>query len=235
MPVIESSGSQSINAILWVGWADQDYVAARILLLRGLVVQGAALANTAVEKYLKAVCALSGIPYDGVDHDVCRLNGLLHHHGIKLELNAKFLRFLNKSYKLRYPDDLGPGFNIALNSTATLVEMDLTVQKIRRGFAFKKGGQSVETKLDGIKDTHSADLLTNNCAIGGANKEQLFAQPSWAYDLRVLDDRDILEGSYAVEKLSDDDNFERAGLTPVSGSEGRSFNLAWVPYQAKDA
>jgi hypothetical protein len=89
--------------------------------------------------------------------------------------------------------------------------------------------------LDGIKDTHSADLLTNNCAIGGANKEQLFAQPSWAYDLRVLDDRDILEGSYAVEKLSDDDNFERAGLTPVSGSEGRSFNLAWVPYQAKDA
>jgi HEPN domain-containing protein len=233
VPIITSSGSQSIDAALWVGWADQDYIAARILLLRGLVVQGATMANTAIEKYLKAVCALSGIPYEGVGHDVSKLSGLLYRQDIKLELNAKFLRYLNKSYKLRYPDDLGPGFNIALNSTATLVEMDLTVQGIRRGFGFQKDGKSVRTKLDGMKETHSADLLTNNCAIGGANKEQLFAQPSWAYDLRVLDNRVILEGSYGVEKLLDDDNFERAGLTPVAGSEGRSFTFAWLPYQAK--
>jgi hypothetical protein len=76
-------------------------------------------------------------------------------------------------------------------------------------------------------------LLTNNCAIGSATKEQLFAQPSWACDLRVLDDRGILEGSYAVEKLLDDDNFERAGLTPSAGSEGRGFTFAWPPYEAK--
>jgi HEPN domain-containing protein len=235
VPLIESTGSQSIDAILWIGWADQDYIAARILLLRGLVGQGAAVANTAIEKYLKGLCALSGIQYGGVDHDVCRLSGLLYRHGVALDLNAKFLRFLNKSYKLRYPDDLGPGFNIALNSTATLVEMDFTVDKIRRGFVFQKNGQPVGTKLEGIKKTHSTELLTNNCAITGTTKEQLFAQPSWAYDLRVLDDRTILEGSYAVEKLSDDDNFERSGLTPVSGSDGRSFKFAWLPWQGENA
>ena len=235
VPIINGSETQGIDAILWVGWADQDYIAARILLLRGLAVQGAALANTAIEKYLKAICALSGIPYGGVDHDVSRLNGLLYSRGVRLELNPKFLRFLNKSYKLRYPDDLGSGFNIALNSTAILVEMDLTVEKIRRGFVFRRNGQVIETKLDAMKKTHSAELLTNNCAVGGATKEQLFAQPSWAYDLRVLDNSTIFEFSYAVEKLSDDNNFERAGFRPVPGSEGRSSSLAWLPWQEKHA
>lgn len=233
MPVIKSSGSQSIDAILWVGWADQDYLAARILLLSGLVVQGAALANTAIEKYLKSVCALSGIPCDGIDHDVSRLNGLLYRQGIALELNAKFLRFLNKGYKLRYPDELGSGFNIALNSIATLVEMDLTVQGIRRRFKFQKNGKPAGTKLEGMMEGQSAQLLTNNCAIGGADKSQLFAQPSWSYDLRVLENRVILEASYVVEQLLDDDNFERAGLVPVDGSEGKSFTFAWLPRQSK--
>jgi hypothetical protein len=142
MPTIGSSGKQSIDTIHWVGWADQDYLAARILLLNGLVVQGTALACTAVEKYLKGVCTLSGIPFRSAGHDVSKLNGMLHHRSITLGLNAEFLRFLNKGYKLRYSDELAAGFNIALNSIATLTETDITVQRIRAGFAFKQNGKA---------------------------------------------------------------------------------------------
>ena len=229
MPKIESSGKQTIDTIHWVGWADQDYLAARILLLSGLVVQGAALACTAIEKYLKGVCTLSGIPCQGVGHDVSKLNGLLHHRKITLGLNSEFLRFLNKAYKLRYPDELAAGFNIALNSIATLAEMDITVQHIRTGFTFKQNGKAVTTKLDAALKSRPAELLAKNCVIGGANKLELFAQPSYSYDVRVLQNDVVMEASYVVERLLDDHNFERKGLAPVDGSEGKSFTLAWPP------
>jgi hypothetical protein len=39
----------------WLRWADDDHIAARQLLLDYLLVQGAALANTAIEKYFKTI------------------------------------------------------------------------------------------------------------------------------------------------------------------------------------
>jgi hypothetical protein len=229
MPTITSSGKQTIDTIHWVGWADQDYLAARILLLSGLVVQGAALACTAIEKYLKAVCTLSGIPCEGAGHDVSKLNGMLHHRDVTLGLNAEFLQLLNKAYKLRYPDELTTGFNVALNSIAILTETDLTVRKIRAGFSFKQNGKAVTTKLENAINSRPVDLLTKNCAIGGVSKAELFAQPSRCYDLRVLPNEVVMEASYIVERLLDDQNFGRKGFTPVEGSDGKSFKLAWPP------
>src|ERR1700690_1905024 len=49
------SGEPIVQIFHWLKWADSDYLAARILLLGRLVVNGAALANTAIEKYLKAL------------------------------------------------------------------------------------------------------------------------------------------------------------------------------------
>jgi HEPN domain-containing protein len=227
MPTVSSSGQKSIDTMHWVGWADQDYVGARILLLTGFVVQGAVLACTAVEKYLKAVCTLSGVPFEGVGHDVPKLNGLLHHKIIPLHLNVKFLRFLNKAYKLRYPDELAPGFNVALNSIAILIELDTTVHVIRAGFTFKRNGNSVTTKLEESLKNHTQELLTKNCALAGADKKQMYAEPSWAYDL--MPDGTVMEASYVVSRLLDEDNFTRNGFSPVEGSQGRSFKLAWPP------
>jgi hypothetical protein len=229
MPTISSSGKKSVDTMYWVGWADQDYVAARILLLTGLVVQGATLACTAVEKYLKAVCTISGVSYQGIGHDVCKLNGVLHHKRIPLHVNIKFLRFLNKAYKLRYPDELASGFNIALNSIATLVELDKTVHVIRAGFTFKRNGHSVTAKLEESLKNRTQELLIKNCALAGADKKQLFAEPSWSYDIRVMPDGTIIEASYVVTRLQGEDNFTRVAFDAIEGSQGRSFKLAWPP------
>src|SRR5579864_601158 len=229
MPTITSSGQRSIDTLHWVGWADQDYIAARVLLLTGLVVQGTALACTAIEKYLKGVCTLSQIRYRSVGHDVSRLNGLLIRQTISLGLDVRFLRFLDKAYGLRYPDELRPGFNFALNSTATLAELDLTVQRIRRGFKFTKDGSAATTKLEAALKARSAELLTKNCAISDSAKEAIFAQPSWSYDVRVLQNGVIIEAFYVVERLLGADHFNRKGLAPVDGSEGKQFILAWPP------
>ncbi len=231
MPMITGSGTQGIETSHWVAWADEDYIAARLLLLSGHVVPGTALAFTAVEKYLKAVCTLSGIPFEKVGHNVCKLNGLLHIRAVRLELNSDFLKLLNRAYKLRYPDELAEGFNVALNSSVVLAELDLTVERIRRGFHFMRNGEVTTTRLDHARKSQSPELLTKNCAFGNANKDQLFAEPSWCYEVRVFPHRGIMEVSYVIEKLPDQDNFRRKAFTPISGSEGRSFNLAWLPMQ----
>jgi HEPN domain-containing protein len=231
MPVITGAGTQGIETSHWVAWADEDYLAARLLLLSGHVVQGTALASTAVEKYLKAVCTLSGIPFRNVGHNVSKLNGLLHNRAIRLELNTDFLKLLNKAYKLRYPDELAEGFNVALNSIAVLAALDVTVERIRRGFQFVRNGEVTTTRLDHARKSQSPELLTKNCAFGNASKEQLFAEPSWCYEVRVFPHRGIMEVSYVVEKLPDQDNLRRNAFTPISGSEERSFNLAWLPMQ----
>jgi HEPN domain-containing protein len=95
----------------WIRWADADYLSARLLLLQGLLVQGAALANTAIEKYLKAVfChAQVKIPHG---HAIDALYAKVKAIGpTNLDLNESFLRLLRKAYKLRYPDDLNKVFS----------------------------------------------------------------------------------------------------------------------------
>lgn len=39
----------------WLEWAGNDYIAARLLFLNNLLVQGSGLSNTTIEKYLKTL------------------------------------------------------------------------------------------------------------------------------------------------------------------------------------
>ena len=52
-----SKHSSDPTVIEFLGAAFDDYLAARVLLLTRLPLQGAVLASTAIEKYLKAVLA----------------------------------------------------------------------------------------------------------------------------------------------------------------------------------
>jgi hypothetical protein len=60
-PVKSIQGNQAIKTIQWVSWADNEYIAARQLLLADLLVQGSSLSNTTIEKYLKALFMLLGM------------------------------------------------------------------------------------------------------------------------------------------------------------------------------
>src|SRR5258708_7058205 len=114
MAVISQTGQTAQDAAQWLRWADQDYLAARNLLLHGLIVQGCGLATTAVEKYLKTVLLMKGIgfPRGNRGHNVVLLYEKLVSAGVGLGLNLEFLTLLVKAYGLRYADDLKTGFNI---------------------------------------------------------------------------------------------------------------------------
>jgi len=101
-------------------------------------VQGCVLANTAIEKYLKALYVHLEL-------------STLHSHAVQalyrevtssnkctVALNDAFLDVLQKTYGLCYPDALPNDFNIALNQMKVLAELDRTVFAITTCFKFGK-------------------------------------------------------------------------------------------------
>lgn len=216
MPLIDQFGKNAAIAARWLSWADQDYIGARALLLKRLIVQGSGLSNTAIEKYLKTVLIMKGIPFprgrDG--HNVVLLNESLVGAGVDLKLNAQYLNILTKAYRLRYPDDLEPGFNIVLEQMKMLTELDTTVHRIRRGFGFKQGDRTRQTKVDLLLEQKAPKLLERNSAFAECSRVELFSESSQVYELRILPDGTPLEATYETDQIKDDGRFDLEALKP---------------------
>ncbi len=214
MPTIHTEGDRAQLVLEWLSWADNDYIAARLLLRRRLLIQGAALANTALEKYFKALCILLGTKIPHI-HDIRALYRQIITEIISLKLNEDFVGLLFKAYKLRYPDDLKPGFNIAINGVSLLTELDKSVFAIRKGFGFGTDEKPVTTVFDTWRESSSDELVGDNCYFGTADRGELFKGTSSNYEFRVLDNGTFLEATYLSENIPDnDDRFMSEGLKP---------------------
>ena len=156
-----TAGKQAADTLMWIRWAEADYLGARMLLLGDLLVQGGALSNTAIEKYLKAVCRHSGmkIPHR---HEVDRLYDTIKSQTVKheLDLNIDYLKLLSKVYKLRYPDDLEVGFNISLNQAKLITQLDRSVQELTTRFRIVHAGKPVLMVLDQAKQDNYVRIST---------------------------------------------------------------------------
>ena len=194
---------QAIDALQWMTWADHDYLSARTLLLSGLLVQGCAFSSTAIEKYLKCILTISGATVPRT-HNVMNLYSEVKKRGSAPALNDSYLQTLVKSYLLRYPDDLDKGFNISLAQKQLLVELDRSVQRIRAGLRVRKNdGSAVETKFDLLLRKNDPRLTEHDIGVTAVTADEVFANPSECYELRVLTDRGILEASYQADVKGD--------------------------------
>jgi HEPN domain-containing protein len=224
---ITRSGQSVIETLLWLRWADSDYQSARLLLLQGLLVQGAAFADTAIEKYLKSLFAHQGLPIPR-SHEVATLyQAVKAKTGSDLDLNESFLRLLEKAYKLRYPDDAKDGFNIALNQVRLLVELDRTVKKIIERFSIVRADRDEKILLimERAMQNNEASILIKNISLDPSLGPQLFSNPSHSYDLRRHKGQ-IYETNYVTKMVIDGSNFEIEGFAVVSDSQ---FEVAYKP------
>jgi HEPN domain-containing protein len=141
-------GKQADQTLMWIRWVDADYLGARLLLVEGLLIQGTVLANTAIEKYLKAICSYANIAIPG-SHDVATLYANIKHKTpTNLDLIPGFLRLLRKAYRLRYPDDPNEGFNIVLNQAKILCQLDRSVFELVKRFVMSVHGKTIPTVLE---------------------------------------------------------------------------------------
>lgn len=218
-----AAGDQALKVLHWLTWADNDYVAARKLLLDGLLVQGASLANTSIEKYLKALLVLQN------NTTVRGHNPLAIYKKMEkaLKLDEAFLGLLEKSYAMRYPDDLADGYNIVLSQALLLDALDQSVKAITDRIAMKNNsGETAKRKLDLLIEQRNPQLFSMNTALGTITKGSLLSQPSLVFECRFLYGN-YLGAEYVTDQIKDT-SFLREGFVQKSDKE---FQLAYVPKQ----
>ena len=190
----------------WLRWADGDYIAARQLLLDGLLVQGAALSNTAIEKYFKTIFLIAQAPPPKT-HDVPKLLHKLQERGVALNLNEDYIALLFKLYKLRYPDELEKGFSVAIDRTRMLTELDRSVFEIRKGFNIVGPFGPIDSTVEEFLKRGDGRLLTKNCFFGNAKKADLFEETCGRFAMRVLGPRHLVWAEYETFGVPDKPNF----------------------------
>lgn len=224
--LIKIIGAQVQTIIDWLSWADKDYVAARRLLLDGLLVQGASLANTAIEKYLKALIVCQGKTVKH-GHDPLTIYMQMKANST-LQLDEEFLALLAKAYKMRYPDDLEAGYNIALSQALILDALDQSVNLITGRIVLARlDGRTVARVLDNLIDQKDPRVIVNNTALGTVTKDTLLNQPSLFYECRVMQNHTYMEAEYSAARI-EDCKFGREALVQTAE---RSFRLTYAPIQ----
>ena len=156
-------------------------------------------------------------PRGAQGHDVSQLYNILN---LDLGLNTDYLKLLSKAYSLRYPDDLIPGFNLSLNDTKMLVELDSSVFEVRKGFKITENGKNVETEFDGLLKSESKEIMENNCFFGTVRRADIFSRPSFSYAIRLMGNGGFLEIAYQTEDDVDSSLFNVEALVPGKQGSG---------------
>lgn len=224
---LRTIGGQHAQTLLdWLSWADNDYVAARRLLLDKLLVQGTSLTCTALEKYLKAVLASKGKAIPRL-HDPHRLY-LETGPDPNLRLDEDFLAMLSKAYELRYPDELQAGYNVVLSQALIMSALDESVSQITKGFSIRKGsGDELQRRLDILLQGKDPRLLASNTALGTLTKDELFAMPSAVFEMRILSNGTRIEIEYTTTRI-DNRSFSRDAFVQLNEKQ---FQLVYPPLQ----
>ena len=156
-------------------------------------------------------------------HDVRELYVKISPNLKRFKLNEDFLEFLFKAYKLRYPDDLEPGYNICLSFVKILTELDFSVFEIRKGFNFISDKGAVVTPFDRFVEEKSVQLLDQNCYFGDYARKDFFAQITDLYELRVMANGDLMEVTYLAKDIADDGKFMVEALKPGTSTLPKSI------------
>ncbi len=198
----------------WLGLADEDYLAARLLLLNGYLKQGLIFSDTAVEKYLKTLFFSRDKKIPRL-HDVSKLYEevqKMNMDGIT-PVNTGFISFLSKGYKMRYTDDLENGYNIYLDQIKMLVELDRTVYAIRKDFQLETAdGKKIVTRLDNCIEQNDPVLLSKNICFGKCDPLELFKEKTKWLALLIYGNHNTIEGGGENEGTTDDGRFDIVGI-----------------------
>ena len=167
----------------FINFAFHDYIASRTLLQKGLASQGTILAITAVEKILKAICLLHNedIIVSGRGHTLTNMIDKLKIKDSSLltSKDEEFLKFIEKAYKLRYPDNLSSAFKLNLPSLRILENLDRTFCRLTES---KKVIEiNPDKKMYDVYITQNNQLLKNNNVHFNAQLENKLSEEKQKY------------------------------------------------------
>ena len=207
-----------------------DYIAARTLILSGLLQQGAILGSTSIEKACKAILSFHGN----------RSRGHLkkaHWNAVKnfdktlwSLLRQDFLDLNKKAYSLRYTDDLPANFNIVIAQREYLAELDHTITSLIKGFKFGDKEIGKGTKFSRLIENQDPRIFSENHVLLNIPKEDfIHLAPQQIYEMRCVLSFGPIETEYSSERPAKMSLFTRPGnLHRVEGMT-HHFELSHFP------
>ena len=218
------------EVIGWIGLADDDYVAARLLINNALLVQGAILSVTAIEKYLKMVHKIRRLSFPRRDpHNLLDLYNSVKSKGLDMGLNVDYLALLVKVYRMRYPDKIEADFNFVLNQAKLLAALDESVYAIRHRLVVvsTQPEEKRESKFEyWISSNYNHLMRMNHCYCAEVKRENLFKNPSIYREVRFVKGKTWMEAGYTAA-VEDDSVYNLEGLRP--GETDRVFHFQKAP------
>jgi HEPN domain-containing protein len=177
--------------------AYDDYISARTLLNRNLILQGAILANTSIEKYFKAILTFKG---DTVkhNHSIVGLLPSIKNYDKKLhdKLDMDFIEVIDKCYTLRYIDSAPANFKVVLLKKKTLAELDFIISLMHDKMLIKTDNREPKSSYQHDADSNRTELLENNFLFGQVTKEEYLLGLEDVYELTVDSNKNFIEVLY---------------------------------------
>jgi hypothetical protein len=171
----------------------KDYSAARVLINAGKLLEGAALASTAVEKFIKVLLGsrrmeMRGHLEEGGVDEIMQSLALP-------ELNGDFLRLLARAYRLRYLDDLkGEEISLGIERRKFLAELDFTVDALCNSFGSDDG--ALNQTYCAHAQMRTPELVLNNYLLEGLEKTQFVQRPDLAIAAVITPELTFIEHSH---------------------------------------
>ncbi|WP_289658334.1 hypothetical protein [Flavobacterium panacagri] len=166
----------------------RDYIAARFLLNNDFIVQGLALASTAVEKYLKAVIVFNLQEKEWYNYHFDRFEKLKNLLGkvnrdVTEEFDSLFVAILEKAFKIRYYDKLEKPIYIGFYINQFIGELDYTINYLETFiFNTQSAGQSMTDYSKAVRNKDSG-LYYNNFVLNNKNKKDFMEKPDKGFSL----------------------------------------------------
>lgn len=189
-----------------------DYVAARVLLVSGLLQQGAILGSTSIEKACKAILAFHGNESRGHLKKAHWNSVKNFDKNLWSQLKQDFLELNRKAYLLRYTDNLPVDFNIVIAQREYLAELDHTIISLVQGFGFQNEVSGQRTKFTQLLNSGDSRLLIDNHVLSHKPKSEfIYSNPQQIYELRYVPSFGPVEFSYSSIKPAKQALFTRPG------------------------
>lgn len=176
--------------------AYDEYLASRILFNHDLILQASILANTAIEKYFKAILIFKG---DKIKHSH-NIKGMLlsiKNFDVKLydNLDLDFINLLHSCYTLRYIDSAPENFKIIMRKKKTLAELDYIVYLIHdKIFIGDEINKKSQYQID--KEANRIELIKNNYIFGNVSKEDFLQGTEDVHEFHIDGSKNFVEIKY---------------------------------------
>ncbi|MBL1457346.1 MAG: hypothetical protein COA34_005690 [Methylophaga sp.] len=186
--------------------AFRDYLAARHLLIDDFLLQGILLSSFSIEKYLKAILAVRGIPAGKKHIDKVNVFKRL------FEINSlnffdyfdeRYLWLLSRVYELRYYDHIKGEKSVGFYKWQVLAELDFMVNLIESSISIKNGIKDIKTMYFEHVDTSNTNLVRENYIYNNIEKKDFMERKGPACILLFDDKISNCGGSELITEIRD--------------------------------